>query len=430
MGLAISRTAFILLLVWVLVLTSGPNLVQAGEPPAEIWSKTYGAKYDAETTSLVQTSDGGYALAGSANFGVGGDDFWLVKTDNSGSVLWNQTYGNLYNDAATCVIQTTDGGYALAGNGFANLVKTDSEGVQQWAMQYDMGSANYVIQTSDGGYAIAGRSRYVNSFMLVKVYANGTQQWYRNFVHHPYEYANSVVQTSDGGYALAGETWSYDPGIQDYHVDSWLIKTDGFGNAQWNETYGGTVSENAIQVVQASDGGYVMAGYIRSPGIGDYFWLTKTDLAGNMEWRQTYGDVGYNWPCRMAPTSDGGYVIVGWSDPSDIGQYNYVLLVKTDSDGNMQWSKRYGEPKIDGWINCVIQTSDDGYALAGSIRPSENASYDFWLMKTDAYGEVPEFPSVPVLSLFMILATLLVFSMSLARRPHVKLRRMGCSSSS
>jgi len=137
------------------------------------WNKTYGGTGDDETYALVQTSDGGYALAGlTTSFGVGNMVPWLVKTDATGSMQWNKTYGGTSNDAAYSVVQTSDGGYALAGltRSFGAgstdfwLVKTDAAGSMQWNKTYGGtgdDEANALVQTGDGGYALAG---YTDSF--------------------------------------------------------------------------------------------------------------------------------------------------------------------------------------------------------------------------------------------------------------------------
>ena len=103
------------------------------------------------------------------------------------------------------------------------------------------------------------------------------------------EQANSVIQTSDGGYALAGWTDSYGNGYYNF----WLVKTDSQGNQQWTQTYGASGDSEAYSLVQTSDGGYALAGFTNSTGAGIYsFWLVKTDSKGNMQWSKTYGGAG------------------------------------------------------------------------------------------------------------------------------------------
>jgi hypothetical protein len=137
------------------------------------WSKTYGGTNFDRANALVQTTDGGYALAGvTQSFGAGSSDSWLVKTDSAGNVLWNQTYGGTNSDGTNALVQTSDGGYALAGytasfgaGGYDFwLVKTDSTGNTLWNKTYGGTGDDWayaLVQTSDGGYALAG---YTASF--------------------------------------------------------------------------------------------------------------------------------------------------------------------------------------------------------------------------------------------------------------------------
>ena len=135
---------------------------------ATTWNKTYGGTKDDDAEALVQTNDGGYAVAGQTmSSGAGLEDFWLVKTDASGNMQWNKTYGGTSYDEAWALVQTTDGGYALAGRTASFgaggydfwLVKTDASGNMQWNKTYGGTNDDFafaLVQTSDGGYALAG----------------------------------------------------------------------------------------------------------------------------------------------------------------------------------------------------------------------------------------------------------------------------------
>ncbi len=352
-----------------------------------------GVNYD-HAYSVVQTSDGGYALAGyTDSYGAGGNEFWLVKTDAYGTLQWSQAYGGADNEIAYSMIQTLDGGYALAGYTASFgagkydlwLVKTDSAGNQRWNRTY--GGADYdyaysMVETSDGGYALAGHTDSYGAgdddFWLVKTDAYGTLQWSQTYGGTNNNYAHSMVQTSDGGYALAGYAESYiadDPSF-------WLVKTDSAGNLQWNQTYGGAVYDYAYSVVQTSDGGYALAGMTDSYGAGGYdFWLVKTDSIGNPQWNRTYGGASYEIAYSMVHTSDGGYALTGFSASFGAGKYD-VWLVKTDSAGNQQWNQTFGGAKFD-YAYSLVQMSDGGYALAGLTNSYGAGDFDFWLVKTD-----------------------------------------------
>jgi len=351
------------------------------------WSRMYGGAGSDEGYAMVQTSDGGYALAGyTDSFGVDGD-FWLVKTDPTGAVQWNRTYGGAGKQIARCLVQTNDNGYALAGYNSSGtydflLVKADSAGNMQWSKNYGGGAAieeaYSVVQTSDGGYALAGRNySYVGYyFCLVKADSAGNMQWSKNYgVDAPeIQVAYSLIRTSDGGYALAGTNSS---GNDDFC----LVKTGSAGNLEWSRSYGGTDGDYAYSVVQTSDGGYALAGDTNSYGVSGFdFLLVKTDPAGTLQWSRTYGEAGYEFADCVIQTSDGGYALAG--DTDSFGAGVDFWLVKTDSAGIMQWSRASGGPSHD-FEACAIQTVDGGYAVAGRTYSFGAGDADFWLVKTD-----------------------------------------------
>jgi len=191
------------------------------------WERNYGGPEREAAASVTQTSDGGYALVGTTRPGAGEGDFLLVKTDSAGSMEWSKTYGSQDKDEGHVVVQTSDGGYALAGlmwnrsGGDAGLIKTDSAGNMQWKRNYGEGSAWAMALTSDGGYIIACSS-------LVKIDSEDNIQWNQPY-EHEYGAAHCVIQTSDGGYALAGTSRIIiDDDLAGYYA--WLIKTDPEGN--------------------------------------------------------------------------------------------------------------------------------------------------------------------------------------------------------
>lgn len=182
----------------------------------------------------VQTSDGGYALAETYYFP---GDFWLVKTDEEGYMKWNRTYGRSPLNVAESLIQTSDGEYALAGsimyrdasypvwNDNAWLVRTDSAGNVEWNRTYGGRSDDYafsVVQTSDGGYVLAGSTSGIggSDLWMVKTNSSGSVEWSNTYGGPDYDFALSLVQMNDGGYVLAGSTTSYGAGGFDF----WLVK--------------------------------------------------------------------------------------------------------------------------------------------------------------------------------------------------------------
>ena len=310
---------------------------------------------------------------------------WLVKTDATGKMEWNQTYDYLLNAAG--LVQTSDGGYVMAGDSYTTkegywgitypqgimLVKTDLNGNVKWSQTYKdwSGGASSMVQTNDGGYVIAGSSD--NSGFLIKSDSSGKIQLKKTYGEpNKHNSFSSVIQTGDGGYAAAGTTNFNDTNA------FWLVKTDGYGNVMWSQTYG-SGDNQANSVVQTADGGYALVGHTftySADGFSSWsnVWLVKTDSLGNMVWNQTYG--GYAYVYSLIQTSDGGLAFAG-NTPSS------AWLVKLDAAGNAEWNQTYPKTHYgDVSANCLIETSDGGFALAGSWDFTGSANY-YYLVKTE-----------------------------------------------
>lgn len=396
-----------IMLLFVLASSAPISLVGAS---SEMWSKTYGNGKECGD-SLVETSDGGFAIAGgTGSFGAGENDFWLVKTDANGKMEWNQTYGGAESESAEALIKTSDGGFAIAGNAHSFdygecdfwLVKTDSYGNLEWNQTYGGPGHDYarsLIETSDGGYAIGGSfdSDYEDPFgdrylWIVKTDSYGNMEWNRTYSDSPSNYCSDLVETNDGGYLLAGGTRRY---LLEANI--WIIKTDEQGNIEWDRRYGGREHSGANSLVKTSDGGYALAGYLSQD-----FWLIKIDGSGNIEWNQTYSKSGVEEAYSLVETSDGGYALAGYTRK---GQLNTGVtegwLVKTDASGNEIWSQTYGGTG-DQYLYSLVETSDGAFALAGWKTSTYAGPPDLWLIKTDKYGNIPEFPSWLILPLFLM----------------------------
>jgi len=394
---------------------------------SEMWSQTYGNGKEMGQ-SLVETSDGGFAIAGSTgSFGAGGSDFWLVKTDANGNMEWNQTYGGAGSESAMVLIKTSDGGFAIVGytESFGAgecdfwLVKTDSYGNLEWNQTYGGPGYDYarsLIETSDGGYAIGGNydPTYEDPFgdrdlWVVKTDSYGNMEWNQTYSDSPMNSCSDLVETNDGGYLLAGGTGRY---LVEANI--WIIKTDEHGNMEWNQRYGGRNHAGANSLVKTSDGGYAIAGD-RSQD----FWLIKIDESGNIEWDQTYFKSGAEEAYSLVTTSDGGYALAGVTSGA-IGNQNYIdaWMVKTDASGNKIWNQTYGGTG-DQYIYSLVETSDGTFALAGFTTSTYAGPGDMWLVKTDEYGYIPEFPSWIILPL-LITATLvaIIYKKRLPKTPN------------
>lgn len=265
-----------------------------------------------------------------------------------------------------------------------------------------------VQQTKDGGYIIAGFTESYGAgdkdVWLIKTDSKGNEGWNKTFGGLHGDGGYSVQQTDDGGYIMIGYTHSY--GIGGREV--WLIKTDSEGKREWSKTFGGSDDDYGYSVQQTKDGGYIITGFTRSYGAGDEdIWLMKTDLRGNKEWSKTFGgnhsDKGYS----VQQTKDGGYIITGAVSSYTTyaayvgitGRYGAVALIKTDSKGNEEWNKTFGDSdSYEDKGYSVQQTYDGGYVITGYQRYSSyfrsymGHSYSHknkyvWLIKTDLKGD-------------------------------------------
>jgi len=365
-----------------------------------MWNRTY--EIGIEAYSIIERSDGGYAIVGS--IGTPGD-FLLVRIDELGNIQWNKTYGGEREEVAYSLVETSDGGYALAGftesygQGEEDfwLVKTDTDGNLLWNRTYggaDPEKAYSLIETSDGGYALSGYMQIPDviisdfvvikrgaDFWVIKTDSDGELQWNQTCGGSDTERGYSMVETYDGGYVVAG--------------NSLLIKIDSQGETEWNQTYFTGV---ARALITTSDGGYAITGE---------GFLIKTDSNGNMQWNQTIGGTS------LVATSDGGFAVLSGDS-----------LTKTDSLGNVEWNERYETNRhpVEEWsrLNSMIETTNGGYAIVGDIFDWFLGKGLTWVIKTDNFGIIPEFHSWIILPLFITVTVSVIIIRSKIRKKGIE----------
>ena len=390
------------------------SIALASPQPQIEWAKPFGGAKSDSFMSVQQTNDG-YIMTGykAQSDTSNSTDVWLFKTNLDGNKIFDYNFGGSGNDHGYSIAPTSDGGYIITGDETSNgsldvcLIKIDSKGQLEkdskgQPFNHTFGGSGYdrglsVQQTSDGGYIVAG---YTNSFghggfdaWLIKTDSFGSPEWteYPNgktFGGTGDDYAYSVQQTSDGGYIIAGYTKSFGKG----GYDAWLIKTDSSGAPVWTaspnivgKTFGGTYDDYANSVQQTSDGGYIIAGYTYSFGNGNSdAWLIKTDsdgaLDGTGSWSKTFGDIGDDRAYSVQQTSDGGYIIAGYTYSPD-NKNSDAWLIKTDLDGNKLWDLTYGGSGKDLGYSA-IGTSDGKYILVGYItNPPTGTTTDGFIIK-------------------------------------------------
>jgi uncharacterized delta-60 repeat protein len=361
--------------------------------------------------STRQTSDGGYIVTGwTESFGAGNADLWVLKLNSSGNVQWQKTYGDVDGEGAESIQQTSDGGYIVAGEtasfgiGEVDLwvLKLDSSGNVQWERSYGGGgdnedSASSIQQTRDGGYIVAGEIQSFGAggedIWILKLDSSGNVQWERSYGGggDNEDSASSIQQTRDGGYIVAGPTESFGAGDEDL----WVLKLNSSGNVQWQKAYGEVDGEGAEYIQQTSDGGYIVTGWTASFGSGgEDFWVLKLASNGNVQWQKTYGGGNDDEAMSIQQIADGDYIVAGWTESFGAGDADLWVL-KLDSNGNVQWQKTYGGSGYDGgsvkdYVEAVSiqQTCEGGYIVTVPTESFGAGGEDLWVLKLKPDGTI------------------------------------------
>lgn len=368
---------------------------------------TFGGSKNESGESVIATTDGGYIILGFTQ-SMDGDvtgkqnnsyDYWLLKFSSESELEWQKTYGGSLGDKGVDIIQTIDGGYALIGSSFSNdqdvslnngaedfwLVKLDASGALSWEKSFGyagIDSGFSVIQTNEGGYFItgvldvtlsggAGNSKGVfhagGDYWGLKLSASGAIEWSKYyggfFTDTPY----SAVQTDDNGFIIVGSSDSVDTDISsnigDY--DFWVVKISELGSLEWEKSFGGTEIDEAHAIIKTPDGNYVIAGDTRSfntdvssnNGLAD-LWIIKITPNGTLLWENTIGGSSFDVARDITITQDGGFLLAGSSRSSDgdiarnNGQ-NDAMVVKVNSQGQLEWHKTVGGNNIDFAYNVA-----------------------------------------------------------------------------
>ncbi len=313
---------------WVVKLDAGGN---------PVWNVVIGGNNDEIAGAIQQTTDGGYILGGysysSTSMDVTGvlrglNDYWVVKLNDTGSIVWNRLLGGSGEEQLSDIIQTSDGGYVASG--------------------YSTSSANGNVSGSVTG---------IFDYWIIKLNASGNPVWNRlvGGLENPDEFPTSLRQTPDGGYIVAGKSSAgasgnitgTNKGLNDYLI----VKLDGSGNLAWNKLLGGAGDDAACSAQPTADGGYIVAGTTTSSSSGDIsqagygaedIWVVKLDAAGAIVWQKLYGGNQSDFASAIQQTVDGGYIISGYTSSSANGTVigtnhglNDYWLIRLDNLGNI-----------------------------------------------------------------------------------------------
>jgi hypothetical protein len=353
------------------------------------WLAGGAAAADSHSWSAADT----YSVRAQAKDTTGTLSDWSDAFEVSIVSAWTQTFGGTADDEGYAVVASAGGGYVVAGHTSSfgagsddiYLVKTDAGGKQIWTKTFggtgfDAGYS--IAPTADGGCITTGVrfSDYVgySDVCLVKTDASGNQVGGDNIGWIGIDIGRSVAQTSDGGYIIAGETDSYGAGQRDVY----LIKADANCHYTWHKVFGGIHMDVGRSVAQTSDGGYIVLGETDPDGSNEPdMYLIRTDASGNQVWAKTFDGGGTDHGYSVQITSDGGFILAGQTAGGGGG---YVYLIKTDADGNKVWAKVLGRGQSDVG-RSVRQTADGGYVIAGATASA--GSFDVYLLRTDSNGD-------------------------------------------
>jgi Secretion system C-terminal sorting domain len=384
-------------------------VASVAQPPDTLWTRTFGGIDDDIFSSVKPTSDGGFICVGwTESSGQGGKDAWLVKLNSDGNEEWSFTYGDINTDVGADVIQSSDGGYVVAGYTFTSdwfgndlwVFKTNSSGGMIWQNTYhDYNNdttgehGKLVREKEDGNYLVVGYGYTDIGVLEIKCTAWDDDGSISAISHYSISdaddtSASSLESTADGGFIEIGTFAWYSPNWMD-PGQIWLRKLSTSGMPIWTQTYGDIEEwENAGDAKNTADGGYIVSGTTSAIGAGGYdAWLIKTDANGNEVWNHAYGSEGSDRSYSVVETEDHGYLSAGTTTSFGAGGTD-IYLVRTDSLGNEIWSSTHGGVDSDVCYE-IVQTPDDGSILVGYTQSFGAGERDGYLIRLAPEGPQP-----------------------------------------
>ena len=348
--------------------------------------------------SILQTADGGYISAGNTStLGNQNGDVLLLKVDESGIEQWIHSLTFSPSDRANMVLENSESGYIVVGNTISPVneskdilvLKTNQSGHVEWFNRYgstEDQEGHSILSLSNGEYIICGQSidenTGFNMLYLLKIDSEGNEVWEQKFGGNREDYGYSIIETNDGSLLITGMTES----SGDMSGDALLLKVDLDGNEIWQRTYGGTDRDLSRSIVSTGNG-YIMVGNTSSYGSGNNdIFAIKVNHEGTQEWSNTYGGSGTDIGRAIIKTSDGSFVIAGYTDSFGENSGFNVWLLKIDALGNLLWDKTFGGDGNDRALSAN-QSSDGGFILTGFSNSVDSAS-DILIIKTDDKGNI------------------------------------------
>ncbi|CAN5619161.1 hypothetical protein BH11BAC1_BH11BAC1_30350 [soil metagenome] len=349
-----------------------------GQIPTIQWEHFYGGTSGEAATSVEQTSDGGYIIGGNSlsidgdvtghHGSLGNPDCWVVKTDSVGNIQWEKSLGGSYEEECVEIHQIRYGGYIV-------LVKTGS---------------NDGDVTVNNGY---------DDFWIVKLDGAGNMIWQKSYGGSFLETPVAIEQTTDNGFIAAGYTSSNDSDVSGNHgqEDYWVIKIDSSGNVQWKKCYGGSLDDEAYDICQLNDGGYVVVGHSQSfdgdvlntDSLSGCSWILKLDSIGNLITQRVFNKSPGGFPdsikyvSNVTPTPNNGVVVAGRYHFQPGGAtHDNIYAEKLDSVFTTIWDKNYYSTCQRAYCGDIQPTYDGGYVISGWNSPC----LEYNILKIDNVG--------------------------------------------
>jgi hypothetical protein len=379
------------------------NHAQASTPILP-WAKSYGGSEWDFASSILKTPDNGYLAAGSAaSFGAGLDDYWILKLDPWGNIIWQKAFGGPGSDRALSLASTLDGGAVVAGAttsfGFGSddfwLLKLNPNGTLAWQKTYGAlhdEAAYSIAPTVQEGFIVAGSTSSIGAgdsdYWILKLNPHGEVEWQYAYGGSDSDIACSIQQTEENGYIVAGRSASFSA---DTLSDAWVLKLDTKGTVVWEKAYDGGGHESAEAMAQTQDNGFILAGSIKSAsGGGKSLWLIKCSSHGAIDWQRSYGGIAGGPPCTIQATSifqteDRGYMVSGSLYPH---AHNFdCWVLKLDPGGQVEWEMAYDGSSHDN-ASVVSPACDAGFVVAGSKKSLDVSDHDYWILKLNPNGTI------------------------------------------
>ncbi len=359
------------------------------QQPDTLWTRTFGGVDKDEGWSIQQTTDGGYLVVGtSRSFTEGIPHFYAIKINNKGELLWTNRFFAQVDNWGKYGRETPDKGYIILAETYSEtestvwLIKFSESGDTLWTNNikitgfFETFALNMV---SDGGFIIIGyhESSSGTDVWLIRTNSFGDTLWTKMIGGPNSQSGWNVEQTTDGGFIIAANTES---GISGEDCDWWLVKTNSLGDTIWTKTFGGDSTDWMESVRQTSDGGYVLSGYTKSFGPGKQnLWIIKTNANGDTLWTKTYGDSGLYWSGSLQQTNDDGYIIAG-AVQKNINEDVDIFIMRLNRNGKCLWTKIIGG-EADDYASSIDITNDNGYVILGNTNSFGAGNYDIYIIK-------------------------------------------------